>query len=121
MARGMVSDAFLARSRERRKDARREALKDRLLNLLAGEAMRSGLNAHRAGQSLFEATVHPGPHNYWVALSSGGRYMLGFDSSGNIAEVDGPDFDSPDVQQRITLFEAIVAKAQGWPELLELK
>ena len=112
---------FSVAGRERRKDAKRSALKERLLNLLAGEAMRSGLNAYRAAQSLYEAAIDPRPRNYWVALSSGGRYMLGFDTSGNIAEVEGPDDDSPEVQGRIKLFEAIVARAQDWPELKELK
>lgn len=83
--------------------------------------MRAGLNAHRAAQSLYETTVEPRPRRYWVAPLSGGRHMLGFDASGNIAEVESPDADSPEVQSRIEVFESIVAKAQAWPELIELK
>lgn len=103
------------------KEARRRDLRERLLNRLAGEAMRAGLTAHRAGQSLLDATLSPGPRNYWVALVAGSRYMLGFDASGNIVEVDGPDFDSPEVQARILLFEAIVAEARTWPEVKQLE
>lgn len=112
---------FSKHSRIRRAEVKRRAVKERLLNLLAGEAMRSGLSAQRAAQSLLEATVSPGPRNYWVALAGGGHYMLGFEASGNIVEVAGPGLDNPEVEARIDQFEAIVAAAQSWPELVELK
>jgi hypothetical protein len=111
---------FSKQGRQRRREAQRRALNGRLLNLLAGEAMRCGLNARRAGQSLLEATLSPGPRRYWVALAGNG-YMLGFDASGNIKEVGGPGLDSPEAEEGIRRFEAIVAAAQAWPELVELK
>ncbi len=112
---------FSIQGRQRRREAQNRALRDRLLNLLAGEAMRSGLTARRAAQSPLEATLNPGPRNYWVALVGGGQYMLGFDASGNIVEVDDPDLESPEVEARIKLFEAIVAEARTWPELRQLE
>jgi hypothetical protein len=112
--------AFSKQGRLRRREAQGRALQHRLLNLLAGEAMRSGLNAHRAGQSLLEATLSPGPRRYWVALAGNG-YMLGFDASGNIKEVGGPGLDSPEAEQGIRRFEDIVSAAQAWPELVELR
>ncbi len=120
--RGAWSSLPISRQgRLRNKEAKRRELKERLLNLLAGEAIRAGLTAHRAAQSLMDATLSPGPRNYWVALVAGSRYMLGFDTSGNIVEVDGPDFDSPEVDARIKLFEAIVAEARTWPEVTQLE
>jgi hypothetical protein len=47
--------------------------------------------------------------------------MLGFDTSGNIAEVDDPDLDNPDAEARIEQLKAILSEAQSWPELIELK
>ena len=107
--------------RLRAREAKQRAIRERILNRLAGEAMRSGLSAPRAAQSLFGATLGPGPRDYWIAPLGGGGYMLGFDASGNIVEVSGPGLDSPEVAARIPQFEAIIADAQSWPELAEFR